>query len=467
MNAGLRLEYFPLMTRATHGIEVLDYNTYLVSIGGLGGVPEDVGLKLQKWYWEPRLGASYRLNENMVVRAGYGMTRNPLPWSRPMRGSFPYDINNNATADPFAYITTLASGIPGVAVPDFSQGPVKLPAGVFMRSPNTGIEFFPGSGSGLDRARIQQWNIAFERKMPGDIVAEFAYVGTATDGGYADLNVNYGVPGGGNASRRFYASAGSTAINDWASRTKARYKALQISLNRPFRRGFMLKGAYTLSHAKDMADEDGWTGLTWNSPLKYADNFATSGFDRTHIFQMGFSYELPFLKEETTTTAKILGGWQVSGILAAFSGTPFSIDGTNNALNCSGCGSVYINVQGDPSPTGSAGDLTGHYYDPNLFSQPSGLDVSGFGTSQRNQFRRPADWNFDFSLFKAFGLGRVRPELRIEMANLFNHTNWGAPVTDFTANNFMQFTPSSADGGGGSTNTPGPRRVQIGIRVPF
>jgi hypothetical protein len=336
-----------------------------------------------------------------------------------------------------------------------------------MRSPNTGVEFFPGSGSGLDRARIQQWNVAFERKLPGDIAAEFAYVGTATDGGYADLNVNYGVPGGGGASRQFFASAGTTAINDWASRTKARYKALQISLNRPFRTGFMLKGAYTLSHAKDMADEDGWTGLTWNSPLKYADNFATSGFDRTHVFQMGFSWELPFLRQETTTTSKVLGGWQVSGVFAAFSGTPFSIGGTNNALTCAGCGSILINVQGDPTPTGTAGDLTGHWYDPSAFSQPSGLDVNGFGTSKRNQFRRPADWNLDFSLFKAFDLGRVRPELRIEVANLFNHVNWGAPNTDFAANNFMQFTPGSSDSGGGSTNTPGPRRVQIGFRVPF
>jgi hypothetical protein len=336
-----------------------------------------------------------------------------------------------------------------------------------MRSPNTGVEWFPGSGSGLDRARIQQWNVAFERKLPGDIAAEIAYVGTATDGGYADLNVNYGVPGGGNASHQFYASAGSTDITDWGSRTKARYKALQVSVNRPFRQGVMLKGAYTWSHAQDMADEDGWTGLTWNSPLMYAQNFATSGFDRTHIFQMGFSWELPFLKQETTTTAKILGGWQVSGIFAAFSGTPFSIGGTNNALNCAGCGAININVQGDPSPTGSAGNLTTPWYDPSLFSQPTGVGVAGFGNSLRNQFRRPADWNFDFSLFKAFGVGRVRPEFKLEIANLFNHVNWGAPVTDITQNNFMQFTPSSSDGGGGSTNTPGPRRVQIGFRVPF
>ena len=33
------------------------------------------------------------------------------------------------------------------------------------------------------------------------------------------------------------------------------------------------------------------------------------------------------------------------------------------------------------------------------------------------------------SLFKSFQIGRVRPEIRIEAANVFNHPNWGTPVT--------------------------------------
>ena len=85
-------------------------------------------------------------------------------------------------------------------------------------------------------------------------------------------------------------------------------------------------------------DEDGWAGLTWNHPLKYDDNFALAGFDRTHVFQMGFVYELPFLKDNTQSLGKILGGWQVNGIQANYSGTPFSIGGTNTALNCASCG---------------------------------------------------------------------------------------------------------------------------------
>jgi len=470
VSAGLRMEYFPLMSRATHGIEVLDYNTYMVSIGGLGSVPQDAGLKLQEWYLEPRMGAAYRLDDKTVVRAGYGWTHNPLPWSRPMRGSFPYDISFNATGETYGWVTTLANGIPAVVIPDYSSGQVKLPVGVFMRSPNAGTEAFPGAGSGLDRGRIQQWNIAFERRLPLDVAAEIAYVGTRTDGGYADLNVNYGEPGGGNAARKYFATAGTTAINDWAARTKSRYQGLQLALNRPFKNGLMLKGAYTWSQAKNMTtnDEDGWVGLNWNHPMVFDKNFSYAGFDRTHVFQMGWVYELPFLKQNTQTLGKILGGWQLNGIFAFYTGTPFSINGSNSALNCQGCGNIFINVQGDPDPTGTKGSMTEQWYDKTLFSQPTGTGRDGFGTSARNQFRRPSIWNMDLSLFKAFPLGRIRPELRIEASNIFNHTNWGAPILTYTANNFMQFTPASTSQLSPSTgDIPGNRRIQIGVRVGF
>ena len=457
LSAGLRLENYPLMSRADRGIERLDYATYDALIGGLGSTPKDVGIELKSWYLAPRVGAMYRFGEKAVARAGYGRTVNPLPWSRPMRGSFPQDIFYNRTSDQYAALGFLQDGIPPVPIPDISSGRVRLPQGIFMRSPNP---------TDVDRGIIQQWNIAYEYLLPGHISAEIAYVGTRTDGGYADLNINYGEPGGGNASRKFFAVAGTTAINDWASRTKSRYHGLQVAINRPFRNGLLLKGAYTLSEAKDMTTngEDGWVGLTWNHPLMYDENFAVSVFDRTHVFQMGWVYELPFLRERTDVVGSILGGWQVNGIFSAYSGTPYSIGGTNTPLNCQGCGSILINVSGDPEPIGKAGSATEPYYDRGLFSQPTGLGKEGFGNSGRTGFRRPPVWNVDLSLFKAFPIGRLRPEFRLEAANVFNHVNWGAPVTGFTDPNFMLFTPGSAENG---TNSPGARRVQIGLRLQF
>jgi hypothetical protein len=330
----------------------------------------------------------------------------------------------------------------------------------------------------VDRGIIQQWNVAYEHRLPWDISAEVAYVGTRTDGGYADLNINFGVPGGGNAARQFFAVAGTTAINDWAARTKSRYHGLQIALNRPFRNTVALKGAYTLSRSKNMTnnDEDGWTGLTWNTPLMYDRNFALAGFDRTHNAQLAIVWDMPFFRNDTSVLGRVLQGWQWNGIFSASSGTPFSIRGTNSALDCQGCGdanAITINVSQDPKPTGRVGSSTEPYYPLEIFSQPTGANVAGFGNSGRNRFRRPPVWNMDMSLFKSFQLGRLQPQIRLEAANVFNHTTWNAPgmpvisitqliggsLTNTTANNFMRFTPSNA--------FVNPRTIQVGLRVQF
>ena len=465
LSLGLRLEYYPLMTRAGRGIERLDLDTYDALIGGLGSTPKDVGIDLQNWYFAPRLGAMYRFGEKAVARVGYGRTINPLPWSRPMRGSFPVDIFYNRTANQFSALGTLEDGIPPVPIPDISSGRVRLPQGVFMRSPNP---------TDVDRGTIQQWNIAYEYRLPWDLATEIAYVGTRTDGGYADLNLNYGDPGGGNAARRYFALAGTTAILDWAARTKSRYHGLQISVNRPFKNNLLLKGGYTFSQAKNMTrnDEDGWTDLTWNHPLMFDRNFAIAGFDRPHVLQLGFAWAMPFLQEQTDVLARVLQGWQLNGVVAAYSGAPFSVAGTNTALDCQGCGNgdfITIDVSRDPKPTGSVGSATDPYYPLEIFSQPVGANVAGFGNSGRNAFRRPSIWNVDLSLFKSIQIGRWRPEFRIEAANVFNHTNWGRPVVTYTANNFMRFIPQSTvhTDANNALNTPGPRRIQIGVRTQF
>ena len=429
------------MTRVGRGIETLNYSTYVVTLGGIGGQPKDAGVSLQKWYLEPRVGAAYRLNENTVFRAGYGQTRNPLPWSRPMRGSYPFDINNNATATgTYDYVTTLAAGIPAVNLPDTSKGTVVLPRGVYIRSPNTGTEAFPGSGSGVDRGRVQQWNVSFERRLPKDIAVEVAYVGTATDGGYADLNYNVGVPGGGGTAAKYYASAGTTAINDWASRTKSRYKGLQIAPQPAVQERPDAQGRLHLEPGQEHGnDEDGWMGLTWNYPPMYDDNFAIAGFDRTHMFSLGWVYELPFLKNRNDALGTILGGWQLNGVAAWFTGTPYCIGGTNNAMACQGCGSILINYSGDPKAIGEAGNIPAAgttdfssytYFDKTQFSQPSGLDVAGFGNTNRatsSAARRSGTSTCRSS--RRSRSGRFRPEFRLDISNLFNTRNWGAPNT--------------------------------------
>lgn len=461
LNVGVRFEGYPLMKRANSGIERLDLSTYEVLLGGLGSTPEDVGINLKKVYIAPRLGASYRLDEKTVLRAGYGRTFNPLPWSRPMRGSFPFDIFFNQTAEQFSFFP-VEDGIPPVPLPVLDSGRAKLPPSTFIRTPDP---------NDVDRATIQQMNFAVERRLPGDLAVEVAYVHTRTDGGYADRDINHSEPGAGQTGRKFFALAGSTAINEWGSRTKSRYHALQVALNRPFQNGLLLKGAYTLSRAQNETnnDEDGWAGLNWNHPALLGRNFALAGFDRTHVFQLGFVYDLPFAKDSKSFLGRLVQNWQINGIGAAYSGTPFSIVGTNTAVNCPGCGTVLIDVNGDPKPTGTPGSGTEPWYDKSAFSQPAGVNLGdAFGTSRRNQFRSPGIWNVDMGIFRTFQVGRFRPEIRIQATNVFNHTNWARPNLTFTSPQFLTFVPGAAHQANPTWGTgTRERTVQLGLRLEF
>jgi hypothetical protein len=441
LNLGLRYEYYPLMSRENRGIERLDYTTFDVLLGGVGGNSKDLGIKVSKTLFAPRVGAAYRLNDKTVFRAGYGMTYNPIPWSRPLRGFYPLTIGYTRSAPTNFEYFPLSAGIPEIPLPDLSTGRVRLPPNIAMRAANP---------DDVEGGRTHQYNVAFERQLPFDFYITTAYVGSRTDEGFADLNRNYSEPGGGNAGRIFFAQAGTADILDWAARTKRRYNAWQTSINRPFKGGLLLKGAYTWSKAMDETDDDGWVGLSWNQPSQLNRNYAKAGFDRTHILQMGFLYDLPFAKGSTNPVGIVARDWQVNGVFSAYSGTPFTIAGDNTALNqCAGQQTIEqiaaIRRVGDPGPN----DV---YYDPASFKQPG----NKWGNTGRNFLRGPSIWNLDLGVFRRFPFGRYNFEFRVQSTNVLNHSRWGNPVTGFTDLNFMKIRTVGE-----------PRNVQVGLRFQF
>jgi hypothetical protein len=442
LNLGLRYEYYPLMSRQNRGIELLDLNTFNVKLGGLGGNATDLGLDVSKTLFAPRFGAAYRLDERTVFRAGYGKTFDPLPWSRPMRGRFPLTIAySDAGLNGFLPYGNLAAGIPAAPNPDINSGIVPLPRGVDMTSPDP---------NNVARGSTQSWNVFIERRLPLDIATSVGYVGTRTDGTYTVRNLNY-AESGGNANRLLFARAGNATINTLAGVSRSRYHSLQVAVNRPYKNGLLLKGAYTFSRAKNDTDDDAGA-YTWNQESQLSRNYALAGYDRPHMLQMGVVYELPFARESASPLAMVVKGWQVNGIGSWLSGTPFSIGGDNGLLQQAG-GFQSINVTGNPQPGFGAAGPNEAWYDPAAFSQPG----NAWGNTGRNQFRAPSNWNVDMSLFRTIPFGHYRLEIRAESQNVFNHAQWGAPNTSFTDPNFMRIR----------TLARAPRTVQLGTRFVF
>ncbi len=452
LDMGLRWEYYPIMGRADRGLDRVDLQTLEVILGGLGGNPDNVGLEAGKDNFAPRLGAIYRLNDNTVIRSGYGVTYNPLPWSRALRGDNAYPITipfQFFNPENFGYYSTINQGLPIVTGPDTSSGRVPLPASVQVYTPEVG---------NIDRGTIQTWNVAIERRLPWDVSVDVAYVGARGDGGYAVLDINSPqVIGSGNAGRPYFSMGRSTALNSFGQRLKTRYKSLQVAVNRPFLKGLMLKGAYTLSQAKNMGDQDGRVTLNWNMLSQYDRNFALAGFDRTHNLQMSFLYQLPWQTSGgyTSIARAIINDWQVNGVFGVFSGLPFTVTASGAQLNTPN-NTQTADLVGTVTYLGGIG-AEGPYYDRAAWAQPQGVR---FGNTGRNEFRGPGGINLNLSFFRAFPIGDTkRLEFRVESTNITNTLSPGQPNGDVTSGNFMGIT--------GVLNGYPERNIRLGLRFSF
>jgi len=451
VNFGLRYENYPLMQRDDGvGIEVFTAETNQMTVGGFGNIPTANGLSVSNTLFSPRLGLAYRLDDKTVIRTGYGLNFDPLPWSRPLRGQYPVTVTFDfQRPSSFETFRTLADGIPPVVGPDLNQQPLDVPTFASLRTP------YPNSK--IDRGYIQSWNFTIERRMPGDVITSIGYVGTASIGMMADRDINNSGPGEGNDGRPLVPLTGRRiTTNMWDSYLNSSYHSLQIAINRSFSKGLSLKGAYTYSKALGMADDNGWAGVFWDQEDQFHRNRARAGFDRRQMFQMGFVYELPVGDGRAISTSgaasHILGGWQVSGILALLSGQPFDVRASNSSLNADGTAQTADQV-GEVSRIGDTGPGT-TFYNTNAFAPVT--DVR-FGTSGRNILDRPGLANMDLSVAKNIGIGeRVNAQIRAEFFNLTNSPQFGRPNNSVTSTNFMAVTGAS-----------GERVIRFGLRFSF
>jgi hypothetical protein len=374
-------------------LELYDFNTNKILLGGKGNNPEDLGIKVQYPRFTPRLGIAWRVNENNVLRAGYGMTVDPMPFSRPLRGFYPLTIAQDFVgASSFQPFGTLAQGIPAFTGPDLSTGVIDIPGTVQMRT------MYPDH---VNRTYIQSWNLTYERKLPWDIAASVSYVGTQTTNQLADIEANAAEVGQGNAGRPLAQKFGRTASTLlWDGWLSSNYHGLQVALNRPFTRGLFVKGAYTWSRAMNWTDDQGWAGLTWNAPSQLDRNYAQAGYNIPHIFQLGVIADLPFARDSKSVLGAIVKNWQINAIGSAFSGRPFTVTSSGASVNAPGSTQTADQV----APVNKLGGIgrNNPYYDPSSFAAVTEVR---FGNTGRNYLRGPASYNLDLSLFRRFPIG--------------------------------------------------------------
>ena len=389
----------------------------------------------------PRLGATYRLSEKTVVRAGFGIYYNPNQMN-----SFTFLTNN----PPLAAVTTYTSD------PAFPTLSFDRPTGVVGPA---GRPDMISPTRELPNARKDQWSFDLQRELWRNTALDIQYVGSNTSHLDRSFFNNTPTPGPGTVDpRRPSQKFRSRRMiqNDLI----ADYDAISVILRKRMSHGIQADAHYTWSRTRDMATHSNGGGATMDNYDIWRD-YGPANWDVPHRFVASYLYDLPFLKDSSNALLKyVVAGWQVSGVTTVQSGTPVNITISADRANIGITGLQRPDLVGPvPSmncvPDPARPPQLMNCFDASAFALPAQFT---FGSASRNLLRGSKFVNTDLSLMKNVIVGGgATVQIRVEMFNIFNTVNWGNPNAQF----------DNAAAFGRITSAGAMRQVQLGAKLLF
>jgi hypothetical protein len=488
LDLGVRWDFYPPATpKIPGGFSNYDPVNNQLVLAGLGNNSSNLGMTTQYKYFSPRTGFAYRPTSNTVIRGGFGISYTPFPdntyaYNYPIRANNSYGLVGSS---PY----TAAVGADNVTTATFQAG---FPAPAAIPIPANGI--IPTNTSFLvaqnyviipqnyKNPYVESWNVAVQQALPGEMSLQIAYVANHGVDISGAQNINLPTTfGGGSASAPEYNCVGcpsnlhrttSQASNAYFLGFSSNYQSLQTQLTKKMSGGLAFVSALTWGKGMGyISGDDG--GLTFYAG-SWRRNYAPTDFDRTINFEQSFTYILPFGRGHkylsTGVAAQALGGWKLSGIFSAVTGTPFTVSTNGSNLNTPGTTQTG-SLTGAYNVTHATGSAA-HWFNPAAFSTPLGCTVSpcDAGNTGRNQFRGPGFISDNFSLFKSFNLWRETAlETRIEAFQLSNTPQFANPTSNncCTAASFGQVTGTLGSGQGSVNGVGGGRSLQASARITF
>jgi hypothetical protein len=486
VDLGLRWELYPPATPRKPGgfVNYNPSNNQLV-VAGLYGNPSNLGMQTDYKNFAPRLGVAYRVNEKLVVRAGFGVSYVPFidntyAYNYPIKTSTFY--NNNATygqaLNPAGGVVNFVTGIPATPTAPFSSN------GTLTETAANGTIGLANLYIPLNfmNPYVSSWNAVVQQALAHDSSLQVAYV--ANHGTRISIEQNINVPsiyGQGNSYDPLAIAFGKTAaVTQYMVGTSTNYQSLQVQFNRRLNSGFGYTVAYTWGKASGYVTGAQTGALFYGlaAPNPHL-NYSLLDFDRTNNLSSTITYELPVGRGHKYLNSGIgaytLGGWRVSGIVQAVSGLPFSITtssatpGVTQTANETGPYRVthgHTGVIASGSPT---------WFDPTAFSSPSCTAYSSanphpcaLGNTGRNQFRGPGYFANNLSLFKIFPIHEAwNVEARFDAFNMTNTPEFANPTSAVTSGSFGKITSTLGSGVGNVNGVGGGRVLQASVKISF
>ena len=478
LNLGLRYEFATPQYEAANRISNFIPGSNTLVIAKPGSIYDRSLVRPDKNNFAPRFGLAWSVLPKTVIRTGYGISY--IHFNR-MGGEnlLAYNLPNvfNPIVDQRAPFSGSGAGL--AACTNLDQAPLSCfrttdngypnnflnPANINQAAVRT--NYIPGN---IPTGYTQSWHFSIQRELGKNTVLDLGYVGTRGVNLMILGDLNQARP---NAPTENLSLQARRPIQSFGFIQAAfgagflNYHAFQAKIEKRFSDGLYLLNSFTWSKAIDNASGHLETGNGDNSRVNYADlrnEKGLGGYDQPFNNTTTVLYELPFGRGKkygsswSKATDLIAGGWRLSAINFASSGTTVNLTyGPAAAFQVSGAPNYRPNIIGNPV-TPAANRTENNWLNsanvllPTDRSQP-------FGNAGRNIVRGPRIDVMNFGLHKEFALTeRFKLEFRTEAFNALNRTNFDSPNSNRSSGGFGTIT---------STNLNPARQVQLALRLAF
>jgi hypothetical protein len=468
-----------------------------ITTGGMPGRKPGTYFQFPYFQYAPRAGFAWNIfgDGKTALRGSWGIFYN-FPRSTgdggyPFSGGCPVSCTRQIRWATFNDITTATAT-------NLIENPVNVTA----------------AGYEQPLAKSHNVNLAFQRDIGFNTVAEIAYVGNFTwnHGRFVDVNrlpLNvYGNPANlvnnaalnANSLRQVYGQyPGMGSVNQYFPglyNKTLEYNAMQLQVTRRLSKGLQMGLAYTLAKGEGYTGYDPYTDEIGGAEAIRARYWGPTSDDRRHNLTVNYSYNIPS-GISVPVLKQVLSHWQVSGVTKLQSGqaiTPVcqsnnaGIANTNPSLTdgfYSSDATRRCELTGEPLFVAYTGDQNVPFADRPHFNlaafrmpQPNG-NQGNFGNTPVGILRHPTWHEWDITLSRRFPItlmGRKNSGIKVQVQayNVFNElqfTNMNASFTFTGPNNSVLNSANTgkyvSSGTGLAAGTIQPRTMGLTLRLDW